>query len=180
MRKAALVICLALMFAVTAVAQTPERGRGTGDLYFGYTHLSGDVGKNGWNASGTWNFNRYAGVEGDIAGYYGSKSLLSINADNTEYSFVAGPKVRFETQNPKFVPWAHLLFGLAHADLGTNVGVGDADTAFNWQLGGGVDYVFRPQWAGRVKADLYHTDYFSNGDTHLRLGFGIVYRWGGQ
>ncbi len=168
------------MLAATSMGQTSDRGRGTGDLYFGYTHLTGDVGKNGWNATGTYNFNRYWGVEGDIAGYYGNTSLLTINAKNTEYSFLAGPKVRFETDNPKLVPWGHFLVGVGHTDLGTNVGVNDADTAFTWVLGGGADYVFRPQWAARAKFDLYHTDYFSNGDTHARVGLGIVYRWGGE
>ncbi len=180
MRKLALVFCLATMLVVAAAAQTPDRGRGTGDLAFGYTHLSGDVGKNGWNASGTYNLNRYLGIEGDIAGYYGSTSILTIKADSSEYSFLAGPKVRFETSNPKLVPWGHFLLGVGHANLGTNVGVNDADTAFTWVLGGGADWIFRPKWAARGKVDLYHTDYFSNGDTHLRVGLGIVYRWGGQ
>ena len=179
MRKFALVFSLAAMFVATAFAQTSDRGRGTGDLYVGYAHLSGDVGKNGWNATGTYNFSRYLGLEGDIGGYYGSTSLLTINAKNHEYSFMAGPKVRFETQNPKFIPWGHFLLGVGHSSLNTNVAVNSSDTAFTWILGGGADYVFRPQWAGRAKFDLYHDDYFSTGETHARLGFGIVYRWGG-
>ena len=104
MRKFALVFTLAAMLVATAAAQTSDRGRGTGDLYVGYAHLSGDVGKNGWNAAGTFNFNRHFGLEGDFGGYYGKSTLLTIEAKNHEYSFMAGPKMRFRQRTPSSFP----------------------------------------------------------------------------
>lgn len=185
-RKLALICCMSAMLVVTAAAQTPERGKGTGDLYFGYNHLSGDVGKNGWDASGSYNFGRYVGAEADLAGYYGSNSFAGIaSASESNYTFLVGPKVRFETRNEKVVPWAHLLFGLAHTgadtkDLVANTTLSTSDNAFGWALGGGADWIFRPQWAGRVKLDLLHAGTSLEGGSHMRLGFGIAYRWGGK
>ncbi len=186
MRKLALICCLAAILVTTAAAQTEDRGHGTGDLYFGYNHLSGDVGKNGWNASGDYNFNRYVGAEADFAGYYGSNSFAGVvSADESEYSWLFGPKVRFETQNPKVIPWAHLLFGGGHIgvdtkDLVANIPLNSSDNAFMWALGGGADWVFRPEWAARVKLDLLHSGTNIEGGSHMRLGFGLAYRWGGK
>jgi hypothetical protein len=44
-------------------------------------------------------------------------------------------------------------------------------------LGGGADYNFTRNWAGRAQLDLLRTNFFSRGGNHGRIAFGVVYRF---
>ncbi len=175
MKRIALIVCLASLLAISAAAQTEH---GTGEAYLGYQHTTGDIGGNGWNISGAKYLGEHFAAEADFAGQYGSASLLGVKANQHEYSFLFGPKVMFDTRDEKFTPWAHLLLGGAHQGFDSNFVGGGSDTSFAWELGGGVDYHITDNVAARGKLDLYHTSYFSNGDTHARVGFGVVYNFG--
>ncbi len=175
MKRIALIVCLASLFAISAAAQTEH---GTGEGYLGYQHTTGNIGENGWNVSGAKYIGDHFAGEADFAGQYGSSSLLGVKVNQHEYSFLFGPKVMFDSRDEKFTPWAHLLLGAAHQGFDSNVGANNGDTSFAWALGGGVDYHITDNVAARGKLDLYHTSYFSNGDTHARFGFGIVYNFG--
>lgn len=180
MKRIALIVCLASLCAISATAQRSSQteDRGTGEAYLGYQHTTGDIGENGWNISGAkYLGDRFAG-EADLAGQYGSSSLLGVKVNQHEYSFLFGPKVMFTTSDEKLTPWAHLLLGVAHQGFDSNIGANNADSSFAWALGGGVDYHITDQIAARGKLDLYHTSYFSNGDSHARFGFGVVYTFG--
>ncbi len=179
MRKYAIILCLTALLTLSAAAQTKTgMGERNGEVALGWTHLTGDVGKNGWDASAAYNFGRNWGLEGDIAGYYGDKTLLFLNESQNVHSFMAGPKFMFDTNDQRFTPFAHFLIGVAHVGADTNVGINQGDTSLAWALGGGVDWNFNDRWAARGKADLFHTSFFDNGDTHARFGLGIVYKWG--
>lgn len=180
-RKIALIACMASLLAISATAQTSSStsaDQGTGEAYLGYQHTTGDIGENGWNISGAKYFGEHFAAEGDLAGQYGSASLLGVKVNQHEYSFLFGPKVMFTTNDEKLTPWAHLLLGGAHQGFDSNIGANDGDTSFAWALGGGVDYHITNNVSARGKLDLYHTSYFSNGDSHARFGFGIVYNFG--
>ncbi len=182
MRKIALILCLASLFTISAAAQTSTTtttDRGTGEAYLGFAHTTGDIGENGWNVSAAKYFGRYFAVEGDFAGQYGDTSVLDIKVRQHDYSYLFGGKVSFDTRNEKLTPWAHLLLGGAHTGLDSNVaGANNGDSSFAWELGGGVDYHLTNNVSARGKADIFHTSYFNNGDSHARYGFGIVYTFG--
>lgn len=187
-RRITLVLCLAALFAISAVAQdtttrtastTYTNDRGSGDAYLGWTHVTGDVGKNGWDIGLSKNFNPHFAVEGEAFGAYGNTNILTIEAKQHEYGFLGGGKVMFDTRNEKLTPWVHLLLGVGHTGLDTNVpGADNSDTSFAWALGGGIDYSITNNVAARGKADIYHTSYFGSGDTHARWGVGVVYQFG--
>jgi opacity protein-like surface antigen len=151
-----------------------------GEAYLGYAHVTGDIGQNGWEVAGAKNFSKRFAAEADFTGSYGNTSILTTSFKQHQYSFLFGPKVMFSLKNSdKFTPFAHLLFGVGHMGLLSDVpGVTNGDTSFAWALGGGVDYNLNDRWAARGKLDVYHTDYFGSGDAHARWGFGIVYKFG--
>jgi opacity protein-like surface antigen len=186
-RKISLVACLAMLLAISAAAQTSSTSTGsssskdypTGEAYLGWTHVTGDVGKNGWDISGAYNLGPHFAAEAEAFGAYGDTTILTIIAKQHEYGFMGGGKVNFDTKNEKFTPWVHLLLGVGHTGLDTNVpGADNSDTSFAWALGGGIDYNITNNVAARGKADLYHTSYFGEGDTHARWGVGVVYQFG--
>jgi hypothetical protein len=185
-RKIWLALCLLVLFAVSAVAQTSSTSgtidtsdHGSGEAYLGWTHVTGDIGKNGWDVTVAKNLGTHFAAEGQAFGAYGDTRLLTIIAKQHEYGFMGGGKVMFDTRHSKFTPWVHLLLGVGHTGLDTNIpGENNSDTSFAWALGGGVDYAIVHNVSARGKADLYHTSYFSSGDTHARWGVGVVYTFG--
>jgi opacity protein-like surface antigen len=184
-RKISLALGLAILFALSASAQTTSSSKidtsdhGSGEAYLGWTHVTGDVGKNGWNISGAKNIGTHFAAEADIFGAYGDTTILTIEAKQHEYGFLGGGKVMFDTRHTRFTPWVHLLLGVGHTGLDTNVpGADNSDTSFAWALGGGVDYAITQNVSARGKIDLYHTSYFGDGDTHARWGLGVLYTFG--
>ncbi len=185
MRKISLALSLAILFAISAAAQTTSSAtidtndHGSGEVYLGWTHVTGDVGKNGWDITAAKNLGTHFAAEVEGFGAYGDTTILTIVAKQHEYGFLGGGKVMFDTRNTKFTPWAHLLLGVGHTGLDTNVpGADNSDTSFAWALGGGIDYAITHNVSARGKADLYHTSYFGDGNTHARWGVGIVYVFG--
>lgn len=167
MKKVALLFCLVVTMIGAAFAQTP--GRGSGELSFGYQHLTGDIGKDGWGLGAEYNFGKNWGLEGELGGYYGKKHDVTDHV----HTFLFGPRIVFDTNSYKWTPFAHFLIGPAYRS-----GSGANDTAFSWALGGGVDWNVSDRWAVPLKADLLHTNFFGNGDTHARVGIGVAYKFG--
>ncbi len=161
MFRKSVLLSFVVVFVFGALATAQQAGRGNNEFYFGYAHLTAN--KNGWNASAAHNFGERFGLEGDLGGYYQKGFDV--------HSFLAGPKYTFDVNSYKFTPWAHFLLGAAHTNLYSG------DTGFAFALGGGVDWNWTDNWAGRVKLDLFHDNFFSEGDSHFRPGLGITYRW---
>lgn len=174
-KRIAIIVCLASLFAISAAGQAE---RGTGEGYLGFQHTTGNIAENGWNISGAKYFGQHFAGEADIAGQYGNATLLNLKVNQHEYSFLFGGKVLFDVKDEKWTPWAHLLLGVAHQGFSSNVAANNSDSSFAWALGGGIDYHITNNVAARGKVDLYHTSYFSSGDTHARYGFGLVYNFG--
>lgn len=162
------------MLSLSAFAQRPDTK--TGEVYFGYSHVTGDIGKHGWNATGAFNFSRWVAAEADFGGYYGSETILGIDANEDIHTYMFGPKISFELEDTRFTPWGHFLIGGSHVS-GSALGVDLSDNSLAWALGGGADWHFNEAWAARGKIDLLHTSFFDNGETHARYGFGIVYNF---
>ncbi len=84
------------------------------DLFGGYSYFNranglGGVNLNGWEAQGTYNFNRWLGATADFGGYYARPGP---SIDFNEYTFLFGPPVSLRT--PHITPFAHALFGVSH------------------------------------------------------------------
>lgn len=155
------------------------------DVFGGYAHASNfGVGMNGWLGTASLDLTPRFGVEADLNGEYGSMSLapaalllpnIPRSINSRMHSFNLGPTATYRKE--KYDAFGHLLFGFSHTNLNA-AGVGQGDTSFSWVLGGGADYNFTPQWAGRFQLDLLRTHFFSLAANHARVGLGIVYRVG--
>lgn len=178
MRKIAVLFGLTIILSCSAVAQSGSSSSGpSAEIGVGYAHLTGDLGKNGWNASAAINFTRHFGIEGDLGGYYSTVNSFGFNVDNNVYTYMFGPKVMFDTRDSRVTPFAHLLFGGGHEKAPDGFGGSVTDSAFTWMLGGGADLNFSHNFAARGKIDFVRTNFFDSGDTHARVGVGLVYKW---
>jgi opacity protein-like surface antigen len=154
MRKLVLLCACMVLLSIGAFAQK-------GEAYFGYSFLTN--GKSGWNGELGYNLGKVIIAEGDLGGYYRNNDHI--------HSFMAGVKVQAPARRG-FTPWGHFILGGAHVSGG-----GNSDTAYAWALGAGVDGNLSSKVGLRLGADALHTNFYNDGDLHLRLGAGLVYRF---
>ncbi len=181
-------VIVALIATLSASAQTGSDEQPPFDVFAGYSHTSNfDTGLNGWIVSGNYNLNNsWLGIEGDISGHYGSQNLSAlpiiipgapVSVTNSEYNYDFGPRITWRAPDQPVNVFGHLLFGGSHTKISA-AGIDQTDGAFSWILGGGGDYNFNANWAGRAQLDLLHTNFFSDGKFHPRISLGLVYRLG--
>ena len=180
-KKLSLVLVIALLGSIASVGQesTPKFEAFGGYSYFngGTAGLTDRYSLNGWNAQGTYNFNRWLGLTADFSGEYGSP----FGADVHSHNFLFGPTVSYRTAH--FTPFAHALFGVNDASaslssslLGTTVS--SNDTAFAFAIGGGVDVPWTHRISVRVaQVDWLRTQHFDTNQDNLRVSTGLVFRF---
>src|SRR6266436_9543394 len=116
----AVLICMTSMLAMAGEAHLPE-------VYGGYQFTSTDGGwhASGWNTAANMYIWKNLGATADFSGVYHSGSNL--------YTYTFGPVV--STHKSSFSPYAHALFGGAHAGGG-----GVSQSGMAMMFGGGVDF----------------------------------------
>jgi hypothetical protein len=124
------------------------------ELFGGYSYAardfsSGTIGngglKRGWNASLNLKFSRVLGFVSDFGGHYNHQNSGGVCAggvascSSSAYTAM-GPQVSLPL--PKITPFAHALFGIAHAIQNgtTPVNPFQGNNSFVAALGGGLDY----------------------------------------
>jgi opacity protein-like surface antigen len=160
------------------------------DVSAGFSHTTGDIGMNGWDASGTYRASPWLGLVADFSGTYGTDTVLGVDFKSNLHNFLFGPRIFVPLNNyPNWKPFGELLLGASRENQtiepsivapGVAVpGVSKTDTAFAWMLGGGLDYQFHPQFRVRlIQVDLLRTNFFDTGQSRARIGFGLVYQFG--
>jgi len=114
-------------------------------------------GFNGFDASITYNFTRYVGIKGNVAGHYKSDRFVdtfgavtdTINSKERLYNFLGGVQVKDNGKTARFKPFAHALVGVARQPItqvqtsaqsaSDNFTTKDNATSFAMKLGGGID-----------------------------------------
>ncbi|HEX7285171.1 MAG TPA: hypothetical protein VF532_03270 [Candidatus Angelobacter sp.] len=150
----------------------------------------------GFELSGTVNANRWFGVVGDFAGYYGTATsgtlfkppncvLCTSGFDGTVHNvhtFVAGPQLVL--RDGKQAYFAHVLFGGAStkADLdqvnGFSVNPSKTDLSFAMVLGGGFDFAISRHLALRAQPGYLLTRVGGTRANNFRISGGLVFRLG--
>jgi hypothetical protein len=96
-----------------------------------FEHLQPSYNAAGWNGALTGNFKHILGITADFSGVYKSK-----RSSSSVYTYTVGPVLT--ARLPVVQPFAHALFGGAHASIGD-----DSDNSFAMLLGGGLDLGLR-------------------------------------
>jgi hypothetical protein len=102
----------------------------------------------------------------------------SLKIHQQDYLF--GPRFYFSRifSNPRWVPFAHLLFGLSRQNAEVVGTQENSDTAYAWDFGGGAEYHFTGKWGIRARADVFRTHFLDDSQTHARFGGQVLYIWG--
>ena len=154
----AVLVCMTSLFGMAGEMPKPE-------VFGGYQFTSTDGGwhASGWNGAANMYITRWLGVTGDVSGVYSSGSKL--------YTYTAGPVV--SRRKGSFTPYAHALFGGAHA---ATAGIGDSGMAM--MFGGGLDFGQHKLVFRAVQLDWMTLRF--NGFTdknNVRVNTGILYRF---
>jgi hypothetical protein len=153
---------------------------------YSYINFNPGGGFNSWNNNGgtgsfTYNANRWLGLTAEIGTYSFSRAIPTGSTEGGFQTFLFGP--RLNLRRNYFVPFVEFLVGGMRADGQVT---GDSrQTSFALAAGGGVDVVFTKNIAWRFA----QIDYLMTNATglnlnptgrqnNLRLGTGLVIRWG--
>jgi len=172
MRKFIASAALLVLLSAPAMAQnSPEA-----EVFGGYSVYSNGAHKlNGWNASVNGNINHWLGIKGDFSGHYKTKNGLRL----TLHTFTVGPQLSYR-KNRRIVPFAHALFGVAHASAGYQ-DLAYSRSSFAMNFGGGIDWVVHKNVAIRViQTGLLVTYLGQDAATDGRISAGIVFRFGSK
>ncbi|HWR34597.1 MAG TPA: outer membrane beta-barrel protein [Clostridia bacterium] len=178
MRKVGLAGLLVLMACIGSQAQIDTQHMSAG---IGFTHMTGDFGPDGFEGSVAVHPNRWLSLAGEVSALWSTVRTNDIKVTDRIQNYQAGPRVHFYRAfaNPKWVPFAHLLFGVSHQSTSIQNGPEASDTSYSWSLGGGTDYDFNRKVSGRLKAEFLRTTFESIGRTRGRFTVGIMYHFGG-
>jgi hypothetical protein len=136
---------------------------------------------NGGTGSFTYNANKWLGLTAEAGAYSFSRSTPTGKADGWFQTFLFGP--RLNLRRNYFVPFLEFLVGDFRANA--QVTGGGRQSSFALAAGGGVDVVFTKNIVWRfAQIDYLMTN--ASGPTlnpsgrqdNLRLGTGLVLRWG--
>lgn len=185
MRKIAGILLGIFLAAGMAQAQIPT----SGNVFIGYSFsrsqtapgAGNTVNLNGWEGSLEGKFLPWIGIVADFGAGYGSNNFFPAitcpisgcgpqDHNVKRYTLLFGPRVSVPIG--KFTPFAHALFGAAHANES-----GSTDTSFATAIGGGLDYRLVHGLAVRLQGDDVHTRFFGGRQDNLRISAGIDVRF---
>jgi len=154
----AVLVCMTSMLAMAGEKPLPE-------VYGGYQFTSTDGGwhASGWNTAANMYIWKNLGATADFSGVYSSGQSL--------YTYTFGPVV----SKPKgsFSPYAHALFGGAHAAAG---GFGDSGMAM--MFGSGLDFGRHKLVFRAVQVDWMVLRFSGFTDkNNVRVNTGFLYRF---
>ena len=196
--------CVVSVVLVFFVPMFPSllSGQTKGDLYLGYSFVSTDpnfgsggalnsrsagrASLNGWEASVSVRLFHWLRAVGDVGGGYGTVPVVfssifgseKLNVNTNLHTYLFGP--RASASVGRLTPFGQALFGLARQSVSASAFVSNVDereSAFAFDLGGGVDFRLFSRMAWRVPADYLQTKLFSSTQHDPRLGTGIVLRF---
>jgi opacity protein-like surface antigen len=184
---------VAIFIAVLALTTAPRAYTQGLELGAGWSHITGNFGLDGFvGSAGVW-FTPRAAVVFNYDDVYDNSpitafalsSLGGVSVKSRLQNFLIGPRISFPNavkSHSKMIPFAEAMFGGSHlrTSFSRNI-VGassQSDSAFTWELGGGVDYTLTRNWAARANLDLERTHFGDAGQSRLRLTLGGSYIFG--
>ena len=123
----------------------------------------------GLHTSFTYFRKDWLGVEGSVVAAFGSSNFANEHSHLVLYG--AGPRIAWDRRT--WQPWAHALAGGIHVYPQLASGI----NGFAVQLGGGVDYPWKPLVSLRVESDYVRSQLYSSGQNSFQLGAGLVFHF---
>jgi hypothetical protein len=174
------------------------------DVYLGYSFVSsavsvssatggfssrssGRASLNGWEASASLRFLPWIRVVADVGGNYGTVPVVltsflgattKVNVNTNVHTYLFGPRASVSVGS--ITPFAHALFGAARQSVNREAfigNVGENDSAFAFDFGGGIDFRLMKFVAWRVQGDYLQTHLFDASQHDPRVSTGIVLRF---
>ncbi len=155
----------------------------------GYSYINFHPGDpfNSFNSHGgtgsfTYNPSRILGLTAEFGGYNFERNVAGTPIKSSLTSLLFGPRLNLRRFD-HFVPFTEFLFGVANS--GIEMTGSDSQNVFAMATGGGVDVVLNKNLAWRfAQIDYLMTNFTgpnvgsSGRQNNLRLGSGLVVRWG--
>jgi hypothetical protein len=130
-----------------------------------------DSSLNGMSTTVAKYFNEWFAAEGTVtAAFAGVPSGFGPNSD-ARYMFYGGG-VRIKQPVRQFEPWGHVVLGGIHLQPQTAAG---GRSAFALELGGGVDWRWKPRLAWRVQGDWVRSQLYQDSQNNFQMASGIVF-----
>lgn len=150
-------------------------------FYSSPTTFASDLSRNGWQVALTENATDWLGMTQQFSGFYGTSQLRGVPNHFNTFSILTGP--RFYTDRIKvLVPFAHALFGYDQTTVSIqSANLSGKSTSYAMAFGGGADVRVMKHFRIRLfEVDYYHSSLFGQGQNHVRLSAGVVFRFGGS
>lgn len=162
-----------ILFSLPSSARAANKG----DVFFGFsrtgnnTFYSNAGGLNGWELDGQIRWQRFVGVEADIA-RYGMGANSAVPRTTT---VMFGPKLSFGPAGYKL--FGHFLVGGEHS-ANSSAATPISHGALSYALGAGADIPIAPFFAWRLQIDRISAPTVSpSNGTHARFSTGVVFRF---
>jgi hypothetical protein len=157
------------------------------DVGVAFSHKTGGGPANGFVGGGELGLNKYVRLVAEISPYWGGTTVTTIKTTSNEQDYMFGGRfdIPYAFRNKKLIPFGQLLYGVARQSItvkninGPEIS-SDSSTAWAWDLGGGVEYLYRPQWKLRGGISLWKTHFSDVSQANAKFGIGIVYCFGQQ
>jgi len=190
MRKLVGLLALFVSFTLPAIAQNTPKLEVFGGYQYLHWDLSGSaLNMNGFDASATYNFNRWLGMTADISGAYNGNTPNAGGPGGTThiYNYMFGPTI-YPFGHRRITMFVHGLAGDGHMHIylppaGGSPSLTLTDTSFVYAAGGGFDLRITRHIAVRLFQGDYEQTQFLQDDgfpaqKNIRLAAGIVFRLG--
>jgi hypothetical protein len=181
MKSVILFICVLLIFCTSASAQDPGRVTAAAS----YVHKTGGGASNGIQFGGEYRLNKYVRAVGEFTPFWGGSTVATVKSSSNEQDYMFGGRfnIPYAFRNPKLIPYGQLLYGWARqATTVKNINgpeiASDSASAWAWDFGGGMEYLFRPKYKLRGGVSLWKTHFADTAQTNAKFHFGIVYCFG--
>ncbi len=185
-----LLLTLLLIGSFPLIAQdytpTVELGLGYSYSYARVPNSTTRVNMNGLLITGTFNANKWLGVEAEFGTHYHCISgcwIYGIRVENPDetndsLSFLVGPRINL-ARDRKVSPWIHALVGVTRTSYSNHMtDTKIATNGFGWAAGGGIDIPYHAVTLRAIQVDFTRYAAQPEGFNNVRIGAGILLRIG--
>ncbi len=144
----------------------------TGYVYVRFRSSLFNANLNGIHTRVAKYFNEEFGLEGGVtAAFAGVPSGFAPGGDARYLFYGGGVRIRWPGRR-RYEPWGHVVVGGVHMQPQT---AGNSRSGFAYELGGGVDWRWKPGVSWRVQGDWARSHLYQESQNNFQIATGIVF-----